>query len=293
MNLWNGKFALLLRRELWEHRAVWIAPLLVAGTVIIMSMFGPSRFEMGDGPAVRGDLQAPTQVALLFGRGTMIVLSTVLGGITCIAIFSYLLDCLYAERKDRSILFWKSLPVSDAQTVLAKVALALVIAPLLALLVAAAAFPVLLLVLKLRYNGLDGVIGWDAFVGAYSMLPRILLTWLSGILWYSPFAGYLLLASVLAKRVPLMYAVMPPAVLMLVEGMVLNSFHVARFLGSRLAPWTGDGWSLNVTPQQLMSGTARPDWSGPLLDANLWLGVAAAAGMVYIVIRLRRYRDDT
>jgi ABC-2 type transport system permease protein len=113
------------------------------------------------------------------------------------------------------------------------------------------------------------------------------------VLWYAPFAGYLLLASVLAKRVPLMYAVMPPAVLMLLEGTVLNTFHVGRFLAMRLAPWTGDYWSLNITPEQLMSGTADPDWTGPLLDTNLWLGVAVAAGMVYIVIRLRRYRDDT
>jgi ABC-2 type transport system permease protein len=289
MKVWNAKFALLLRRELWEHRAVWAGPLVVVGIVLLMSMFGPGRLGAGG----QTGLQAPTEMALLFGRGVMIVLTTVLGGVTCIALFAYLLDCLYAERKDRSILFWKSLPVSDAQTVLAKVVLALVIAPLLALLIAAVVFPVLLGALRLRFDSLDGVIGWDAFVGAYGMLPRIALTWLCGVLWYAPFAGYLLLASVLAKRVPLMYAVMPPAVLMLLEGTVLNSFHIGRFLAMRLAPWTGDYWSLNITPEQLMSGTADPDWTGPLLDINLWLGVAVAAGMVYIVIRLRRYRDDT
>ena len=32
----------------------------------------------------------------------------------------YCLDALHGERRDRSILFWKSLPVSDLTTVLAK-----------------------------------------------------------------------------------------------------------------------------------------------------------------------------
>ncbi|MDQ2640768.1 MAG: hypothetical protein M3Y79_09350 [Pseudomonadota bacterium] len=293
MNAVNGKFALLLRRELWENRAFWLAPLAVIGFALIMALIEPGRFGPGEGP-VSGTFDGPAQGAQYFGRGVMIIIATVLGGVACISIVSYLLDCLYAERKDRSILFWKSLPVSDTQTVLAKIVVALVVAPLLALLIAVLVLPLMLLVLKARFNLLAAVIGWDAFAGAYSAVPRILAFWLSGILWYAPFAAYLLLASVLARRVPLMYAVLPPAVLMLLEGTIAGSSHVAMFIGKRLAPWMGDSWALNLNPVQLVWGTGgNPDWMAFLLNRDLWLGVAAAAVMVYIVIRLRRYRDDT
>lgn len=292
MNAVNSKFAVLLRRELWEHRAFWMAPLAVIGFAIIMALIEPGRFGPGEGP-VAGTFDGPSQGAQYFGRGVMVIIATVLGGVAGISIISYLLDCLYAERKDRSILFWKSLPVSDSQTVLTKLLVALVVAPLLALLIAALVLPVMLLVLKVRFNALSGLIGLDAFVGAYSVLPKILAFWFSGALWYAPFAAYLLLASVLAKRVPLMYALLPPAVLMLLEGTISGSSHVARFVGKRLVPWAGDSWALNFNPAQLVLGNAQPDWRAFLLNTDLWLGVAAAAVMVYIVIRLRRYRDDT
>lgn len=293
MNAWNSRFAMLLRRELWEHRALWRAPLLVIGCVILLTLIGSTHFGSGDGPPGAMDLRAPSGTALLFGRGMMVVMTSVLGGVSAVVIIVYLLDCLYAERKDRSILFWKSLPVSDVQTVLAKAGTGLLVAPLLALAIAAVAFPVLLLVLRVRYDALDGVIGLDAVVGAYGMLPRIALTWMWGLLWYAPFAAYLLLASALAKRVPLLHAVLPPVVLVALEGVAMGTTRVAGFIASRLAPWGDDGWSLGVTPQQLITGTAEPDWTAPLLNTNLWLGVAAAAVMVYIVVRLRRYRDDT
>jgi ABC-2 type transport system permease protein len=293
MSALNGKFAMLLRRELWEHRTFWLAPVVVIGTALIMALIQPGRFGPGEGP-VSGAFDGPDQGAVYFGRGVMIILATVLGGVASISIVSYLLDCLYAERKDRSILFWKSLPVSDAQTVLTKILVALVVAPLLALLIAALVLPLMLLVLKVRFNLLAGVIGWDAFAGGYSALPRILAFWFSSALWYAPFAAYLLLASVLARRVPLMYAVLPPAALMLLEGTIAGSSHVAVFIGKRLVPWMGDSWALNLNPVQLVWGTGGiPDWKSFLLNPDLWLGVAAAAVMVYIVIRLRRYRDDT
>jgi hypothetical protein len=92
-----------------------------------------------------------------------------------------------------------------------------------------------------------------------------------------------------------MYAAMPPAVLMVLEPMVLGSANVARFVGERLAPWSGPDflWDLRVSPEGQIIGLGSPDWSMILRDLDLWLGLAAAAAMVYIVIRLRRYRDDT
>jgi ABC-2 type transport system permease protein len=116
MSFLKGKYAVLLRRELWEHRALWLAPVLVAGVVILLPLFGSTRFapEGGEAPSVSG------AIPMSFGSAAMIGVTMTIGGVLCIALFAYLLDCLYAERKDRSILFWKSLPVSDAETVLGK-----------------------------------------------------------------------------------------------------------------------------------------------------------------------------
>src|SRR5206468_10746510 len=54
----------------------------------------------------------------------------IMGTALIVGIF-YCLDALYGERRDRSILFWKSLPVSDVMAVLSKLAIPIVILPLL------------------------------------------------------------------------------------------------------------------------------------------------------------------
>ena len=216
MSIWNSKYATLVRREFWEHRALWLAPVIVGGLMVIMPLLGSNMRFGAEGMRASGDAGSMRIASHMFGQATMIGVTMTLGGIACLAIFTYLLDGLYAERKDRSILFWKSLPVSDAQTVL-------------------------------------------------------------------------------AKRVPLMYALMPPATLILLEVMFLDSSHLARFIGQRLAPWTRSDWAWDASDPQrgLLPGLGSPDWGALFTNSSLWLGVAVAAAMVYLVIRLRRYRDDT
>ena len=101
----------LIRRELWEHRSLWIAPLVVAGLIVIARMFphADMRFDRAD---VATHKEGAILCAVSLGTdGPAVHL------LMSVQLPFYLLDCLYAERKDRSILFWKALPVSDAQTV--------------------------------------------------------------------------------------------------------------------------------------------------------------------------------
>jgi ABC-2 type transport system permease protein len=298
MSAWTSKYALLVRRELWEHRALWRAPVIVAVAVIVMALFGGQGSMIrgtGGAPPLDGGVRELQLASQLFGNGVMTVLMLVLGCVAGIATFAYLLDCLYAERKDRSILFWKSLPVSDAETVLAKVAVAVVLVPLVTAVVAIIAQPLMLGALSLRFEMLRPAIGFESVLGGYKALPELFLAWVFAAMWYAPFVAYLLLASVLAKRVPLMYALMPPGVLILMEPLLLGSIHVARFVGGRLAPWSGTnfGWDAQMDGAGRVIGLGNPDWSVILQSPDLWLGLAATAAMVYIVIRLRRYRDDT
>ena len=105
-----NKMLTLVRREFWENRALWAAPLIVGAILLVGAIFG--RVEFGLPLNIVGD-----QKRSLFGIITW--------GLTlpyfitmAIVLYFYLLDSLYSERRDRSILFWKSLPVSDAETVL-------------------------------------------------------------------------------------------------------------------------------------------------------------------------------
>src|SRR2546430_14638384 len=110
-----------VRRELWEHRSLYIAPLAAAAVFLLAFLTGLTL-----SPAHRHEpLDIPYEFAAALIMGTGFI----------VGIF-YSLDALYGERRDRSILFWKSLPVSDLTTVLSKFAIPLVILPLLSFAIA-------------------------------------------------------------------------------------------------------------------------------------------------------------
>ena len=127
-------------------------------------------------------------------------------------------------------------------------------------------------------------------LGSLKALPYMVGGWFFSVLWYAPVATYLLLASVLAKRTPIVYAVVPPLVLGVAELLLFDSRHVFSFVFRRLAPqFTQSGVDLsNEGSIQFMT-----DWGMMFSQPGLWLGVVAAAAMAYGVVRLRRYRDDT
>jgi hypothetical protein len=89
----------------------------------------------------------------------------------------------------------------------------------------------------------------------------------------------------------MMYASLPPLVLSLVERLTFGTSEVGRFVGERLFPWpTRVSHLLGRGKDWITTGG---DWWVVFQDPKLWLGLVAAAGMLYTVIRLRRYRDDT
>ena len=109
-------------RELWESRSIYIAPLAVAALILVGHLI-----------ATIGRAMSVTNLAQ---RGAILeehysfAAFAIMGTTFVVAVF-YCLDALHGERRDRSILFWKSLPVSDLTTVLSKAAIPLVVLPLL------------------------------------------------------------------------------------------------------------------------------------------------------------------
>ncbi len=212
-----------------------------------------------------------------------------------IVVFFYLLDSLLAERKDRSILFWKSLPISDAEVVSSKVITALVLAPIYVLVVSAFTQLAFGVVWYLRGpEGLPGelLIPWDAGIWMQVQVAYLALV-PAVVLWYLPIAGYLLLVSVWARKNAFLWAVLPPAGILLVESMLTHSHYVGEFLARRFigvfdiidihGPGEG-GAALNNFVAHV---------GHVFTNYETWLGVLAAAGFIITVIRMRRYRDDS
>jgi ABC-2 type transport system permease protein len=209
-------------------------------------------------------------------------------------------DCLYTERKDRSILFWKSMPVSDRVTVLAKLLVVMVIVPLgIYLLSALTTLLTSGITLIRAWQDHAGDVFWDA--GTWLRIQGVsLLAVVAGVLWYSPITALLLMLSAWARRSVWLWVILPPVILVMLERIALGTSHLLAILMYRLGgvftqsvvttPGSGAaadrGWTLNL---QWANVNPLPVFS----NADLWLGVGVAALLIVATIRIRQYRDDT
>ncbi|HVY83121.1 MAG TPA: hypothetical protein VG994_19200 [Steroidobacteraceae bacterium] len=281
----------LVRREFWEHRSLWITPVVVAA-LYLATCFLPGAFGLSGLPRETLHMDGSP---LLFAQ---LMFTAVLFGLMSVVVFFYLADCLYAERKDRSILFWKSLPVSDAATVLTKLVVALLIVPLGVFLIAFVTNLLAFGILYVRLHGnaaLAPLMSWDT--GGWLRLNGIVLVYIFVLaLWYAPVVAYQLLVSAWAKGSALVWTVLPPLILLLGERLIFGTSYVATALrerfGINLAGIAASGRAMRaaVGPRGVFDGI---DVIGLLTAPAMWIGVAIAAGLVFGAIRIRRYRDDT
>lgn len=301
----------LIRREFWEHRALWVAPLVVAALLVVLSglsggvhISADARVEV-DGRAV--DLVkaiTPERAGKLFGvlvAGLYVPQLIVV----FVVLFFYLLDALYTERKDRSILFWKSLPVSDTHTVATKALVALAVVPLgvWALSVVTSLATIGVLTGRLAGTTLAPIVQWDTGIW-FAIQGAMLAGTLVAALWYAPIAAALLLISAWARRNVFLWAVLPPVALMLLEGTAFNTDRVAAFLRYRFSGFF-DAMGMGISMRERAAGVSdrefarlgevysRLDTTPLLANIDLWLGVAAALLMLWAAVQVRRRRDDT
>ena len=259
-----------VRRELWEHRSIYIAPLAAAAVSLLGFLTGLTL-----SPAHRHQpLDVPYEFAAALIMGTGFI----------VGIF-YSLDALYGERRDRSILFWKSLPVSDLTTVLSKFTIPLIILPLLSFAIAV----VTQFVMLLLSSGLSaGTLGARmSFFHLSLMLLYHILT-VHG-LWYAPLYGWLLLVSAWAPRAPFIWAFLPPFVIWGVEKIAFRTSHFLGMLQYRLTgpvPSTTTARSGNL--MEMMSALTPVQF---FTTPGLWVGLAVAAIFLATAVRLRRYRE--
>jgi ABC-2 type transport system permease protein len=284
---------MLVRREFWENRSLWIAPLIVAGVVLLASATGGVHIQ-GDGPfkdelSGLGAVLAEPQVMYLGAMGLFTLFQFVVIGFV---VFFYLLDSLLGERKDRSILFWKSLPISDTQVVASKALTALVLAPLIAIGVSAVTQLLFGVIWTIRGSGDSGLLSFDASAW-FQLQAGSLLMAIATVVWYLPLAGYFMLISVWARKNAFLWAVVPPIGVMITERMFFGTIHFARFLGDRFGgvyvvmAKDHDHFEFHSVLGFFAARVGRV-----FAEPKTWIAIAVAAAMFFAVVRIRRYRDD-
>ncbi len=281
----TGTFFWSVRRELWEHKSVWLAPLSVALLVIVAFAIGSSgHLEVSGFANVPMDKKRML-VVTPFGLSAAVVLLTafVVGAFYC-------LDALNTERKDRSILFWKSMPVSDATTVLSKAVIPFAVMPAVALAIALAMQAMLFgtAAIVLKAKGIDSG-------PLYDMLPLAPMTisLVYGVfvhaLWYAPVYALLLVASVATRR-PFLWIVIPVVVVQVLEKVAFNTGHAGAFIKYRLLGGMAEAFKPDAMRDPVTSLT-QLDPARFFSSPGLWLGLIAAAVFLFIAIRMRRKQE--
>jgi len=280
-----------LRRELWEYRSVYIAPLVVAALILFGYFIRLWRLpQIVERAQNQPWWKQYVELALPFAIATAAILVTAV----IVAVF-YCLGTLNTERRDRSILFWKSLPVSDLTAVLAKVCIPLIVIPIVAIVVALATQLVMLgaasAVLSLRGPGPGAL--WSHWPEAQAVLVLVYLVAI-GTLWYAPIYGWLLMVSAWAKRMTFLWAVLTPIGLSIVEKIAFDTSYVGGLLRFRLKGFLALAFTepphhieniQSIDPVALM--TPARFFASP----GLWLGLVVAVAFIAAAVWLRRDRE--
>ena len=272
-----------LRRELWEIRALYVAPVTLAA-IFLFGFLISILHLLGEAQAV--NWLDPAKQRELFSRPFEFAEDMIMAATLIVAMF-YSVEALHAERRDRSILFWKSLPVSDLITVLSKAAIPILVLPLITF-----GITVLTQSIMLLMSSTVLLISGHGFWTLWSRLP-VFQVWvmlffhLIGIhgLWQSPIYGWLLFISGWARRVPILWAVLPPLAIGFGEKVAFNTTHFGNLIGSR---FTGGPEGTAIMQQHMSMTMLAP--AHFLLNPGLWIGFLFTAAFLTAAVRIRRYR---
>ncbi|WP_411831932.1 hypothetical protein [Pseudoxanthomonas mexicana] len=328
------RLRLLLRREFWEHKGGFFwAPLVTGGIFLLLSVMGivvglvaarkipnDARVNLESGSFQINGLDLSLLTSQLSAENlrelgealdvSLFMASTWPMIVLAFVVFFYCLGSLYDERKDRSVLFWRSLPVSDAETTLSKVLSATLVAPLLAILagvVSMFGFLIVISLVVLFHGGNPLTLLWGP-ASPLRVSGQLLAAIPVYAIWALPAVGWLMLCSAWARSKPFLWALMIP----LFAGIFVSWFDLMQFFDQ------GSGWFwkhvvarllLSVVPGSdifyrgadfaLLSGAqsihqliSLKVTYGALARPETWIGAVAGVAMILGAIRLRRWRDD-
>ena len=291
----------LMRREFWENRAIWLIPAALGALLVLAALFGGYQVV---GAVDLATVRAVVQAGALDG-----MIAIMMTFFVVMAIYSawYLLDCLYADRKDRSILFWKSMPISDAATVASKLGMALIVIPLVYFAFADLTTLLMAFIVSVRSGASFGSSLWrgDLWLQIQGLWLYMIVT---TAIWYLPVAGWMLAVSAWAKRAVILWSIMPPLALVLAERVFLGTYVIAGQFGARLGllgyashafqytPGT-ENWvdteigndSAITTPVSVFRFVNA---GGFFSSAETWIGAAVGIAMIVCAVQLRMRRTE-
>ena len=273
-----------VRRELWENRSIYIAPLAVAA-VALFAFCMSAIAGIWENALKLDPAQASEAVAQPYDIAAGLMM------LTCIIVsVFYCLDALHSERRDRSILFWKSLPVSDLTTVLAKVSIPLVVLPLLTFAIIVAMQGIMLLLSSLIIVGRGQSVAalWTKLSFFRMSLLTLYHILTAHALWPLPIYCWLLLVSGWARRATFLWAALPLVAIGGVELIVFRTGHFAALVGSRLI---GAAPAFDSPDNMFPSGPMTHITAVTFLSSvGLWIGLVVSAMFLAAAVRLRRYQ---
>jgi len=267
-----------IRRELMEYRSIYLAPASI-GAVIVLG-FG---FVLVGLPHTVSSAMTlnPEKQHEAISQPFEVVAGLIMAAAFIVS-FYYALDTLYGERRDRSILFWKSLPVSDLTAVLAKAFVLLLVLPTIAIVITliTEAIVLSLSMAMLAAHGLSIAAFW-AQLQPIQMMNGLLYHILTvHILWYAPLYCWLMLVSAWSKRAPLLWALLPPFAIVVFEKVAFHTSHFQNFLQDRFSGGNG----------AMVDSEMRMPIVHFMITPGLWYGLLFAAAFLLAAARLRRAR---
>ena len=303
-----------VRRELWENRSLYIAPAAIGA--LMLFGFAVSLFSLAKhADEIKKALTPDSAEALAVLPYDIATAAVVVGSV--IVGFFYCVNALYSERRERSILFWKSLPVSNLTTVLSKMSMPVAVLP-------AVIFAVVV-VMHLGMMALNIIACLAVGLSVPDLLSRVPLLQMEVVflygaivlaLWLAPIYAYLIMVSAWAKKAPILWAVLPPLALMVFEKIASDTHYVSSLLGYRLG-WPQqaffeprllplkpvEGHTAHIAVHGSVNGhhaqmsgipvfeISQINVVGFLSTPDLWLGFAVAAAFLAVSVWLRRTRE--
>ena len=314
-------FKWLLKREYWENRGGFLwAPIIAGGIIsflylvlaVIGSIAGKDAMH-GDSFQIDGGAQKINSALGAYGDGVLLAGVMLACIVLAFVVFFYALGSLYDDRRDRSILFWKSLPVSDSQMVLSKLAWALILAPVLAVAIGMLIGLALWLIsaLTITVNGVPAAHAVFTQSHPLRIIGGVLACLPVYMAWALPTIGWLMFCSAAARSKPFLWAVLVPVLACVVISMttILPGVAIAhdrvwytlayRGLFSAVpGAWfptisgVVDSSSAINTPDDLAGAiNLARSWQA-FASADLWIGAVVGIALIAAAIRLRRWRDE-
>ncbi len=313
-------FKALIRREFWEHRGAFIkTPIIISIVLLVIAIIGyiiglvfaskTGSTEFVDKGINELHKLSETQLST-FWDVQLISTSTLFLFVLYIVLFFFILGSLFDDRKDGSIQFWKSLPISDSETVLSKLITAMIFVPLVftAIFVLYSIANLVLTSILLLFHGQNpwSLVWVPANIGKITLI--MLMGALTQMLWALPIYGWLMFSSSWSKRRPFLFAIFIP-LLVAVAWYFLNVVTRMNFVQVDMFKWPAKYFMFAALPygSSVSNGVHHislgdngmslndiaSNLKASIMHVEIIYGIIFAAVFIALSIWVRRYRNTT